>query len=93
MMRHRRKRCVGFQFNGIYYKPRGVPLRHIEEVQITPEELETLRLRHIEKLDQESAARRMGVSQSQYQRDLTAVHEKITSALIKGCAINISDSE
>jgi predicted DNA-binding protein (UPF0251 family) len=44
--------------------------------------LETLRLRYIEKLDQDESAERMGISQSQYQRDITLAMEKITKALI-----------
>ena len=60
------------------------------ETKITDEELETLRLRYIENLDQQSAAEKMGISQSQYQRDISAVLEKITRALIEGNAISIS---
>jgi predicted DNA-binding protein (UPF0251 family) len=89
-MRYRNRRKLGFQFNEIYFKPRGVPLSSLEEVHITDEELETLRLRYIEKVDQEEAAQRMGISQSQYQRDLSIVLEKISKALIEGNAISIT---
>ncbi len=88
-MRYRNRRKLGFQFNEIYFKPRGIPLSSLEEVHITDEELETLRLRYIEKVDQEEAAQRMGISQSQYQRDLSIVLEKISKALIEGNAISI----
>jgi predicted DNA-binding protein (UPF0251 family) len=40
-------------------------------------------------MDQDDASKKMGISQSQYQRDLTSVLEKITKALIEGYAINI----
>lgn len=89
-MRYRNRRKLGFQFNEIYFKPRGIPLSSLEEVHITDEELETLRLRYIEKVDQEEAAQRMGISQSQYQRDLSIVLEKISKALIEGNAISIT---
>ena len=89
-MRHRNRRNVGFDFNEIYFKPRGIPLSTLEEVHITDEELETLRLRYIEKIDQEEAAKTMGISQSQYQRDLSTVLEKISIALIEGQAISIT---
>ncbi len=91
-MRNRFRRRLGFDFNDIYFKPRGIPLSNLKEVRISDEELETLRLRYIEKINQEDAAKRMGISQSQYQRDLTLVLEKITNAFINGYAINIEKS-
>jgi len=92
-MRERFRRKVGYRFNDTYFKPRGIPLSDLSEVEITDEELETLRLRYIEKIDQEQASRMMGISQSQYQRDLTTVLEKITKAFIEGNAINIKKRE
>jgi uncharacterized protein len=89
-MRRRNRRRVRFAFNEIYFKPRGIPLSSLEEVNISDEELETLRLRYIEKLDQEQAASKMGISQSQYQRDISTVLEKISKALIEGNAISIT---
>lgn len=84
---------MGFDYSRRYFKPRGIPLVNLEEVVITDEELETLRLRYIEKLDQENAADRMNISQSQYQRDLTRVLEQVTKALIEGMAIRIDKRE
>lgn len=92
-MRPRFRRRLGIQFNDTYFKPRGIPLRELNEVNITDEELETLRLRYIENTDQEQAAKMMGISQSQYQRDLTSVMQKITEALINGYAISITKRE
>ncbi len=88
-MRPRFRRKIGYRFNDTYFKPRGIPLSDLSEVEITDEELETLRLRYIEKVDQEQASKMMGISQSQYQRDLTTVLEKITKAFIEGNAISI----
>lgn len=88
-MRHRNRRCIGMNFDEIYFKPRGIPLKELQEVSVSDEELETLRLRYIEKMDQDESAIKMGISQSQYQRDLTLALEKITKALINGLAINI----
>jgi hypothetical protein len=91
-MRRRNRRRVRFDFNQIYFKPRGIPLSNLQEVNISNEELETLRLRYIKKLNQESAAKKMGISQSQYQRDLSTVLEKISKALIEGNAISVGKS-
>ena len=92
-MRQRFRRKLGKDFNEIYFKPRGIPLMELNEVRITDEELETLRLRFLEKIDQDEASKMMGISQSQYQRDLTSVMEKITKALIEGYAINIEKTK
>ncbi|NLZ24219.1 DUF134 domain-containing protein [Candidatus Dojkabacteria bacterium] len=81
---------MGYSFSEIYFKPRGIPLSQLEEIHITDEELETLRLRYIEKREQTEAAKQMGISQSQYQRDLSSVLEKISRALIEGYAISVS---
>jgi len=90
-MRNRLQRRIGYSFRDLYYKPRGVPLRQLDEVAITKEELETLRLRFIEKLEQVDAAKRMGISRSQYQRDITAAMKKITKCIIEGKALRIVD--
>lgn len=89
-MRTRSRRRIGYDFNEIYFKPRGIPLRELAEVKISNEEMETLRLRYIEKLDQATSAEKMGISQSQYQRDITSAMGKITKAFMDGDAINIA---
>jgi predicted DNA-binding protein (UPF0251 family) len=88
-MRYRARRKIGFDYDNMYYKPQGIPLSSLKEVVVSPEELETLRLRYIENLSQDEAAEKMGISQSQYQRDLVNTLKKITKALISGDAISI----
>lgn len=89
MPRKRFRRKVRYKFKDTYYKPRGVPLNQLKEIEITAEELEVLRLKFIEKLHQIQAAEKLGISQSQYQRDYYNVLTKITKALINGWAIKI----
>ena len=88
-MRPRRCRRVAFQPDVRFFKPRGVPLRLLEVVELRPEEVEALRLKHIEHLDQIEAAGRMETSQSTYQRILLSAHEKVTKAIICGQAIRL----
>ncbi|MBN2100393.1 DUF134 domain-containing protein [Candidatus Dojkabacteria bacterium] len=88
-MRRRYRRNLGFDFCRRYFKPRGIPLSSLDEVTITDEELETMRLRYVERLNQDEAAKLMKISQSQYQRDLSNTLSKITTALIDGKAIHI----
>jgi predicted DNA-binding protein (UPF0251 family) len=58
-------------------------------VELTDEELEVLRLKNLEELDQNSAAEKMKTSQSTYQRILSSAYKKVTDALINGKAIKI----
>lgn len=89
MVRPRLCRRVRFNPNVTYFKPQGVPMRHLEIIELTAEEAEALRLRNIKNLEQEEAAKKMNTSQSTYQRILSAAYKKITEALIEGKAIKI----
>ena len=90
MPRPRLCRRIRFNPNVIYFKPQGVPLRLLEEVILTTEELEAIRLKNIEGLEQTEASNKMNTSQSTFQRILTSAYKKITEALIEGKAIKIS---
>lgn len=89
MVRPRLCRKISFDPNITYFKPQGVPMRHLEIMELTAEELEAYRLRHIEDLEQKEAAKKMQTSQSTYQRILYSAYKKIADALINGKAIRI----
>ncbi len=72
-----------------YFKPRGVPLRFLDEVELSCEELEALRLKNIKDLDQIECAKLMKTSQSTFQRILSSAYKKISQALVNGEAIKI----
>jgi predicted DNA-binding protein (UPF0251 family) len=72
-----------------YFKPIGIPLKNLQEVRLTVEELEALRLKEIEGLDQLNCAVRMGVSRPTFQRILAAARRKTAEALITGKALRI----
>ena len=72
-----------------YFKPRAVPMSVLEEVTLSVEELEALRLAHMEGLYQQDAAERMGVSRATFGRVLEAAHRTVTRALVEGCALRI----
>lgn len=72
-----------------YFRPRGVPLRFLEEVVLTVEELEAVRLKDLENLDGEQAAERMGVSRPTFQRILDSARRKVAEALVGGKALRI----
>ena len=93
MVRPRKIKIVNFEPGATYFKPRAIPLNLLEEVELTIDELETLRLVNIKKLSQEDAAKKMKIHQSTFQRTLTRAREKITDALVNGKAIKIHGGE
>ncbi len=72
-----------------YFKPTGIPMPLLEEVVLTIDEVEALRLKDIEKLEQHECAERMNVAQSTLQRILVSAREKLTRAIIEGKALRI----
>ena len=89
MPRPRLCRKIEFNPNITYFKPQGVPRRELEIVELTAEEIEAYRLRHINDMEQQEAADKMHTSQSTYQRILYSAYKKIADALINGKAIKI----
>ncbi len=83
--------CRRIRFNPYvtYFKPQGVPLRHLEIIELSREELEALRLKNAKGLEQTEAAKQMNTSQSTFQRILSSAYKKISEALIHGKAIKI----
>jgi len=90
MTRPRLCRRVKFNPKINYFKPQGIPLRDLEVVELSAEEIEAYRLRHINDLEQTAAANQMNTSQSTYQRILYSAYKKIGDALIHGKAIQIT---
>lgn len=72
-----------------YFKPAGIPMRFLEEVQLTLEETEAIRLKDIESLDQAGCAGRMNISRPTAQRIIESARKKIADALLNGKAIRI----
>lgn len=84
MPRPRLCRRVLFRPNVTYFKPQGIPLRDIEIVELSSEEIEAFKLRHVDKMEQTDGAVKMNTSQSTYQRILYSAYEKIADALVNG---------
>ena len=89
MARPKKFRCVRFQPDVTYFKPRGVPLSMLEEVRLTMDELEALRLADHETLYQEVAAVQMSISRQTFGRIIESARKKVADALIMGKALRI----
>ncbi|MEW5894581.1 MAG: DUF134 domain-containing protein [Candidatus Omnitrophota bacterium] len=89
MARPLKCRCVAERPQSDYFKPRGIPLNILEEVTLTLDEAESLRLAHVEDLYQEEACARMKVSRQTFGNILNSAHKKISGAIINGKALKI----
>jgi predicted DNA-binding protein (UPF0251 family) len=93
MGRPKNCRRVRFLPESKYFKPRGIPLSVLEEITLTVDECEAIRLADFEGLYQEQAAERMAVSRQTFGRIIESAHKKVAEALVKGKALKIEGGE
>jgi uncharacterized protein len=72
-----------------YFKPRGIPLDTLEEVNLTLDELEAVRLADYEGLYQEDAAKKMNISRQTLGNIINSAHRKIADVLLHAKALKI----
>ena len=89
MPRPKHCRYVSSAPNVTYFKPSGIPLRELEEVTLSVDELEALRLADREGLTAIDAAQHMRVSRHTFGRTLAAARRKVATALSMGQALRI----
>ena len=89
MVKPKKCRMVSSLPNVTYFKPAGIPLRFLNEVCLSVEEAEALRLKDLEGLEQVEGAVSMGVSRPTFQRVLSSARKKVADALLNGKAIKI----
>jgi uncharacterized protein len=89
MPRPRKCRRVEAHPTVTLFKPQGIPARDLEEIILSVEGLEALRLVDLEGLDQETAAERMNVSRPTLNRVLGTARRLVSRALVHGMAIRV----
>ena len=67
-------------------------MTELEEVVLTLDELEAVRLADRQGLYQEAAALQMGVSRQTFGNILVSAHRKVAEALLEGKALRIADA-
>ena len=72
------------------FKPNRIPLCKLEEVILSLDELEALRLADLEGLYQDAAARAMGISRQTFGRIIASARKKTANALLNGKALRIT---
>lgn len=87
--RPRIKRSICFWPKITYFKPLGIPLKLLEEIELNGDELEAVRLKDLEGLEQEEIAKKMKVSRPTVVRILQSARKKIVECLVEGKAIRL----
>jgi len=73
----------------ILFRPEGCPSSSCEEVLLTLDEYEAIRLADLEGLYQEQAAALMNVSRQTFGRIVESARRKVADVLVKGKALRI----
>jgi predicted DNA-binding protein (UPF0251 family) len=68
-------------------------MTELQEVRLAVDEIEAVRLKDLEGLEQEETASRMGISQPTLHRILLSAHAKTADALVNGKALRIEGGD
>ena len=72
-----------------YFKPRGIPIDALEEVRLTLDEVEAMRLADQQGLYQHIAAVSMNVSRQTFGNIIHSAHRKTADAILNAKALKI----
>jgi predicted DNA-binding protein (UPF0251 family) len=75
------------------FKPAGVPAALLQSVRLSLEEIEAIRLKDLEGLEQERCAEKMQISRPTFHRVLASGRAKLADALVNGKAIQIEGGD
>ena len=89
MARPMKLRCVAQLPSTGFFRPVGIPASVLQGVALSVEEVEAIRLKDLEGLEQEECAEKMRISRPTFHRILESGRKKLADALINGKAIQI----
>lgn len=89
MSRPRKCRYVGFPPDFLAFKPLGVPASELEEILLSVDEMEAVRLADLEGMYQEQAAEKMNISRQTFGNIIQSAHRKIADFLVNGKVLRI----
>ena len=79
------RRCISYE--GHVFKPVAIPMQDLEQLTLTKEEITALYYADFLMLKQIDAAKKMGISQASFSRDLATAHSKVADAFFATKAI------
>ncbi|TFF92492.1 DUF134 domain-containing protein [Candidatus Thorarchaeota archaeon] len=89
MPRSKRWRRVSREPSVSVYKPAGIPAKDLDEILLTVDEFEAIRLADFVGMTQREASEAMNISQPTFNRTLASARNKIAQGLVEGCVIRI----
>jgi uncharacterized protein len=89
MPRPRKCRYLSHEAKIKYFKPAGVGVRNLEIITLERDEIEALKLKDLEGLNQEDCAKIMEISQPTFHRTLINARKKLSDAIVNGKAIEL----
>ena len=81
-MRPKKERIVHAPPKVLRFKPAGIPMQLLETVKLSLDEYEAIRLADLFGEDQESAAKKMGISRPTFTRLIEQARKKVADAVI-----------
>jgi uncharacterized protein len=78
------RRIRGGPIRSDRFKPQGIPMRDLDEISLSLDGFEALRLADVDGLYQDAAADSMGVSRATFGRILTAARHTVATAVVEG---------
>jgi len=90
MPRPQKCRRVGFEPEASVFKPAGMPMRTLAQVDLNLDELEAVRLADLQGLYQEEAASRMEVSRQTFGNIVASARRKLADCVVNGKALCIT---
>lgn len=91
MARPKKNRIINCNPKAYYYKPRGIPLRELETIQLAKDELEAMRLADYMSFSHEESANKMQISRATFGRIINSARKKIAESILQGKAIEITN--
>jgi len=77
----------------VIFKPAGIPASALDEIVLSMDEFEAIRLADFDGLYHEQAAEKMNVSRQTFGRIIEAARHKVAQVLVKGLALRIEGGE
>lgn len=88
IQRRKERKCIDFA--GQVFKPIGIPMIDLETVELTKEEFTAIYYADYKQLRQTEAAKKMGISQASFSREIARAHKKFSDALINTKALQFN---
>jgi predicted DNA-binding protein (UPF0251 family)/DNA-directed RNA polymerase subunit RPC12/RpoP len=89
MPRRKRHRFVHSEPTVSVYKPAGIPAKDLDEILLTVDEFEAMRLADYEGMNQREACTIMKISQPTFNRILASARSKVAQGLVEGQVLRI----